>query len=144
MRALLDVNVIIALLDPDHDFHQRAHRWWASDASSGWASSPITQIGVIRIMSHPSYNPRRAMSPRAIIELLHRFTQATDHQFWPDRVSLLDATVIEPDRILGSRQITELYLLALAVDYGGRLVTFDESIHLAAALRAQREQLTVV
>ncbi len=144
MRALLDVNVIIALLDPDHDFHQRVHGWWASHASSGWASSPITQNGVIRIMSHPSYNPRRAMSPGEVIETLQRFVQATDHQFWPDRVSLLDASTVQAARVLGPRQITDLYLLALAVDCGGHLVTFDESIHLAAVPRARKEQLTVV
>lgn len=84
------------------------------------------------------------MSPGAVIETLQRFVQATDHQFWPDRVSLLDASTVHAARILGPRQITDLYLLALAVDCGGRLVTFDESIHLAAVPRAQREQLTVV
>ncbi|TLZ12344.1 MAG: hypothetical protein E6K34_17875 [Gammaproteobacteria bacterium] len=55
MRALLDVNVLIALLDSDHTLHGTAMSWFAKHAREGWASCPITQNGCVRIMSNPSY-----------------------------------------------------------------------------------------
>lgn len=60
MRALLDVNVLIALLDADHSLHERATQWWMRHARNGWASCPITQNGCIRIMSHPGYANARS------------------------------------------------------------------------------------
>jgi hypothetical protein len=144
MRSLLDINVIIALLDSDHDFHHRAHLWWQDHRHDGWASCPLTENGVVRIMSHPAYNPQRSLTPDTVAEILRTFTEGTDHEFWPDSVSLLDSSVINTRKVLGPRQITEIYLLALARARGGRLVTFDESINLAAVPRASAESLMVV
>ena len=144
MRALLDVNVVISMLDPDHDFHHRAHEWWRSNQHDGWASCPITENGVIRVMSHPGYNPRRSLTTQAVAALLRRFTAATDHEFWPDAISFLDDTLIESSSVLGPRQITDLYLLALAAYQDGRLVTFDESINTGAAKRVTREHLLTI
>jgi len=144
MRALLDINVIIALLDPDHDFHRRAHEWWAINAKKGWASCPLTQNGVVRILSHPAYNPGRSLTPGAVIALLRAFTAGTDHRFCPDTVSLLDETAIHSGKILGPRQITDLYLLALARKSDCRFVTFDESINRDAIPDTDAEYLVVV
>lgn len=144
MRSLLDVNVVISLLDPDHDFHQRAHEWWREHQKDGWASCPITENGVIRVMSHPGYNPMRSLTTDAVSVLLRRFTEGTNYEFWPDTVSFLNDAVIDTKRVLGPRQITDLYLLALAAYHGGRLVTFDESVHGAAVLQATREHLLVI
>ncbi|MFP4210828.1 MAG: TA system VapC family ribonuclease toxin [Alkalispirochaeta sp.] len=144
MRSLLDINVIIALLDADHDFHHRAHRWWAGEIDNGWASCPLTENGVIRIMSHPSYNPRRILKPEDVVGLLRTFTAGSDHQFWPDSASFLDGTAIRPENVLGPRQVTDLYLLALATSRGGRLVTFDESIHRSAVVSATAANLVVI
>ena len=55
MRALLDINVLIALLDAQHVHHQQATRWMTENIDGGWASCPLTQNGVIRIMSQPAY-----------------------------------------------------------------------------------------
>ncbi|PYR51953.1 MAG: VapC toxin family PIN domain ribonuclease [Acidobacteria bacterium] len=112
MRALLDINVVIALLDPDHAVHERAHAWWAGNASRGWASCPITENGVVRVMSSLAYSRSARFTPAELIVRLRTFAASTDHQFWPDDVSVRDPAVFGADRIHGSRQLTDLYLLA--------------------------------
>ncbi len=144
MRSLLDINVVIALIDADHDFHHRAHEWWREHHHDGWASCPLTQNGTVRIMSNPAYNPRRSLAPATVAELLRTFADRTNHEFWPDSVSFLDRAVIDSEKVLGPRQITDLYLLALAVSRGGRLVTFDDSIHREAVLTAGQETLHTI
>lgn len=139
MRVLLDVNVLIALLDADHSLHGRATTWFASHARSGWASCPITQNGCIRIMSHPSYP--NALSVRAVIERLAQASASAFHEFWPDDVSLLDAKVADSSRIHGPRQITDIYLLALAVRHNGQFVTFDTSVSVDAIRSAGKKHL---
>jgi toxin-antitoxin system PIN domain toxin len=126
MRALLDVNVLIALLDADHALHVPAMRWFESNARLGWASCPITQNGCIRIMSHPGYPNPPPLG--VVIERLAAATATELHEFWPDDVSLLDAATVDSARIHGPRQVTDVYLLAMAVRHGGRFVTFDGSI----------------
>ena len=144
MRALLDINVVIALLDPDHDFHHRAHAWWANHRDEGWASCPLTENGVVRIMASPAYNSRRTLTPAAIANLLRTFTRSTNHEFWPDALSMLDEAVIDYEQVLGPRQITDLYLLALAASRGGLLATFDEAVYVGAVHNVGDEHLSVI
>ncbi len=139
MRALFDVNVLIALLDADHSLHARATRWFASHARSGWASCPITQNGCIRIMSHPGYP--NALPVRAVMERLNQAAAGTFHEFWPDDISLLDTRVADSARIHGPRQLTDIYLLALAVRHGERFVTFDASVSLDAVRGAEKKHI---
>ena len=141
MRALLDVNVLIALLQPDHIHFERAHAWWSA-RSDGWASCPLTQNGFLRIVSQPSY-PRPMPVARAVAELAAQIA-ATDHQFWPDDVSLLDGDVVDRTRLLGPKQLTDVYLLALALKHEGCLVTFDRAIPIQAVRKAQAENLVVL
>ena len=139
MRALLDVNVLIAALDAGHVHQSRVRDWLSADGHSGWASSPLTQNGCVRVMSQPAYpSPLRAAQ---VMERLREATAHPSHAFWADDISLLDATAIRADRILGPRQVTDAYLLALAVRHGGRLVTLDGRIPLEAVPGATREQL---
>lgn len=144
MRALLDINVIIALLDPDHTFHDRVHVWWANNQAQGWASCPITENGVVRIMSNPAYSDRARFTPTDLIQRLSTFASQTNHQFWPDDISLRDAVVFIPERILGARQLTDVYLLALATKHGGRLVTSDGNIPVEPARSATADKLHVI
>ena len=142
MRALLDVNVLIALLDADHSLHERAIEWFEAHAPAGWASCPITQNGCVRVMSHPGY-------PNAppVAEIVKRLASATGgrhHQFWPDDVSLLDAAVVDPGRVHGPRQLTDVYLVALAVRHSGRLVTFDHSISIQSVKGAKAAHLVTL
>jgi len=142
MRALLDVNVLIALLDREHSMHDQATRWFAARASDGWASCPITQNGCVRIMSHPGYpNPVKIA---AVIERLGEATATAEHEFWPDEISLLDGRVADRHRIHGPRQVTDLYLLALAVRRGGCFASFDASIPRTGVRGARREHLVTV
>ena len=139
MRALLDVNVLIALLDVDHASHRSALAWFGDHAKGGWATCPITENGCVRIMSHPGY--LNGHSVAEIVERLRAATAHAAHEFWPDAESLLDERLIDATRVHGPRQLTDVYLLALAVKSGGRLVTFDGSIALAAVKGAKRQHL---
>lgn len=139
MRALLDINVLIALLDSDHSLHDRATAWFAEHGGQGWASCPLTQNGCIRIMSHPNYP--NGPSLQTIVARLAEATAETVHEFWPDDVTLLESRVADPTRIHGPRQITDVYLLALAVRHGGRLVTFEGSIAREAVRGAEGHHL---
>ena len=141
MRSLLDVNVLIALFDMDHVFHDRAHDWLEKNAAQGIATCPLTENGVVRIISHPKYSASLRLAPWEVIARLSKFCEAQDHEFWPDRVSIRDSTIFSQDRILGSRQITDVYLLGQAKFHGGRLVTFDEGIAISAVAGAGVENL---
>lgn len=141
-RALLDVNVLLALFDEDHVDHGRAREWLKADIRGGWASCAITQNGFVRIISQPRYpNP---VSPAAAISRLAKATATEHHEFWPCSVSLVDDTVIDRSRVHSTRQVTDAYLLALATAHRGRFVTFDRSISLAVAPGAGQADLTVI
>jgi len=142
MRALLDINLLIALLDMDHAHHRVATDWLVANISTGWASCPLTENGCIRIMSQPGYpNP---LPPAQVAQRLAEATSTEYHRFWPDNLSLVGPDVVEWTSILGARQITDVYLLALAVHKGGRFVTFDRGIPLHAVQRASSEHLVVL
>lgn len=123
-RLLLDVNVLIALIDPGHLFHGAAHRWFAESGQKAWATCPITQCGVVRTLSQPRYpnSPRR---PSAVLNLLTDFCAQPGHEFWPDDVQLSTCKYIRPDHLLEVSQITDTYLLALTRIHEGKLATFD-------------------
>ncbi len=142
MRALLDVNVLIALLDSRHASHGRAREWFAAEAPHGWASCPITQNGCIRVMSHASYP--NSVPVRAVVERLAEATADSFHVFWPDALTLLDPAVADASYIHGPRQITDLYLLALAVKNNGRFVSFDQAIAMDAIRGAQPAHLVLL
>lgn len=139
MRALFDVNVLIALLDTDHVGHAVATSWFAAQLEHGWASCPITENGTARIMAGAGYS-----NPLPVAAILQRLAMAKateHHRFWPDDVSLTDAEVFNYAELLGPKQITDRYLLALAVRNNGRLVTFDQGIRLTAVTGAAAEHL---
>lgn len=142
MRALLDINILLALLDLDHIDHERARTWLEADIGGGWASCPITENGFVRIVSQPRY-PNPITSAEAI-ELLGGATNQTHHQFWECTVSLLDSHVVDRSRLHGPRQVTDAYLLALATAHGGRFATFDQSISLDVVRGATPDNLVVV
>ena len=142
MRVLFDVNFLIAIVDEAHEHHWKAHTWWAANISDGWATCPLSENGLVRIMSQSRY--KTPVSTTFAIDLLSEQVGKTDHAFWPDDLSLRDNDWIDPDRILGPNQITDAYLLALAVKNGGRLATFDQSITLSAVRCAEPRHLAVI
>lgn len=142
MRALLDINVLVALLDGGHLHHRAATDWLAAHQRMGWASCPVTENGCLRVMSLPGYpNPQ---PPAAVAERLAGAAATASHEFWPDSLTLLEKGRIRWDRVLTSRQITDTYLLALAVTHGGRLVTFDRGISSEAVPGAAKKNLVTL
>ena len=142
MRALLDVNVLVALLDAGHLHHRQATAWLAAHARQGWASCPLTQNGCLRILSQPAYP-----NPQPVAQVAPRLAAAAadrSHAFWPDAVSLIEPGRLHWSHVLGPRQVTDVYLLALAVHHQGSLVTLDRSVALDAVAGAQKKHLTVL
>lgn len=142
MRALLDINVLLALLDADHVDHRRAREWIEREIAHGWASCAITQNGFVRILSQPRYPS--PVSPAVAIDRLAHATTGGHHELWPCAISLLDDRVLDRARLHSARQVTDAYLLALAVAHGGRLVTFDRGVPISAVAGAENEHLVVL
>jgi uncharacterized protein len=142
MRALLDVNVLIALLDAGHVHHTAANAWLHASVQKGWASCPLTQNGCLRILSTEGYPRRQPVG--AVAARLLEATQTPFHEFWVDGISVLDPDRFEQGRWLNSRQITDACLLALAVDHDGTFVTLDRNVDLRLARGAELRHLTVI
>ena len=142
MRAPLDVNVLIALLDADHSLHARATQWFGEHARAGWASCPITENGCARIMSHPGYP--NALPVQAVMARLAEARTGSLHEFRPDDVSLLDIQVADSARIHGPRQITDVCLIALAIRHSGRFVTLDAAVSRDAVIGAEKRHVRVL
>jgi toxin-antitoxin system PIN domain toxin len=132
-RYLLDVNVLIALIDPTHVQHDRAHEWFAAHGKRAWATCPLTQNGVLRIVGHARY-PNSPGTPAAIAEQMAIFLSLDGHEFWPDDVSLFDTGRVDGTRLLDSGLVTDSYLLALARAHGGQLATFDRHLVVDAVI----------
>ena len=139
--ALLDVNLLIALFDPNHIHHEAAHAWFGAHRSLGWATCPLTENGVVRILANPAYSPSPER-PADIARQLSSFRDSGEHVFWPDEVSLCDSALFNLS--VGHRRLTDVYLLGLAVRRGGRLATFDRSIPSKAVPEARSAGLVVV
>lgn len=142
MRALLDVNVLLALLDRAHVHHLRAKKWFIGQAPSGWASCPLTQNGFIRVISQPKYP--KSISTVQAMNLLYSTTSNPLHEFWPADQTLLDDSRLDKNLVHGPGQVADLYLLLLAVSRNGFLATFDHSIPRSAVCGAKACHLVVV
>jgi toxin-antitoxin system PIN domain toxin len=141
--ALLDVNILVALMDEDHVHHQLAHDWFEDNKEAGWASCPLTENGLLRMFSNPAFIDPPVPLPE-LIGLLERFCERSVHHFWSDDVSLRDPSTFFMAAVRGYRQLTDVYLLGLAVKHRGKLVTFDGGAPLAAVVGAKREHLEVI
>lgn len=131
MTFLLDVNVLIALFDPDHLHHDPAHRWLSSIEHAVWATCPLTENGFARILGNPNY-PDSPGSPAAAMGKLNAFATSSNHVFWPDDISLLSNNLIDPTAPYSSKQLTDIYLLALAKSRNAKFATFDKRINTSA------------
>ena len=124
---LLDVNVIVALCDTAHEFHEDASAWFGGVRSDGWATCPITENGLVRIFGHPAY-PDGPGSPAKARILLQALIRTPGHAFWADDVSIADPVVFPSLGEAGSSGLTDLYLLGLAIHHGAMFATFDRRI----------------
>jgi toxin-antitoxin system PIN domain toxin len=141
--ALLDVNVLVALFDPDHVHHEPAHHWFAEHRARGWATCPLTENGLLRVLGNPAYS-KSAAQVVPLLEHLRAFCSSGGHRFWPDDVSLRDADLFAPGAAPGHRQLTDIYLLGLAVKRGGCLATFDRAIPIAKVRSATARNLALI
>jgi uncharacterized protein len=141
--ALLDVNVLVALFDPEHVHHDAAHDWFADHRTRGWATCAITENGFLRVLT-ASASARARMPTAAVVRHLQTFCASGHHEFWPEIVSLTDDRLFERSLVRGHKQVTDIYLLGLAVARGGRLVTFDRGVPLGAVNGARPDALVVL
>jgi toxin-antitoxin system PIN domain toxin len=128
---LLDVNVLIALIDPAHVGHEAAHQWFDAEGKTAWATCPMTENGVIRIVGNPKY-PNTPGSTAIVAEIVTQLRALPGHLFWPDDISLVDTDHVDASEVLISAQVTDTYLLALAVTHSGKLATFDRRLSTKA------------
>lgn len=139
--ALLDVNVLLALADPHHQDHERAHAWAQQGLAAGWATCALTQTGFVRILSQPAYpNP---LPVEQSVDLLAKATAHPAHTYWASDLPLT-STRFQPRHLLGHRQVTDAYLLGLAVHHDGSFVTLDRRVDPAIVAGAGTEHLTVI
>jgi toxin-antitoxin system PIN domain toxin len=143
MRHLLDVNVWIALLDEAHVFHRRVLEFFETEDLQ-IATCPIVENGVIRILNVPSYGRIGPVGFEPVAAKLHDICSELDHEFWPDDISFRQAGQVNWPRILGHGQITDAYLLALAVAKGGCLMTLDHRVALSAVVGATSANLRLL
>jgi len=128
---LLDVNLLIALVDPAHVQHEPAHEWFARVGSQGFATCPITENGLLRIVGHPRY-PNSPGAPGAVAALLAALRALPGHSFWADTISVADDRWVDVSRLSSHAQVTDSYLLALARAHGGRLASLDRKLSVLA------------
>lgn len=136
MTFLLDVNVLIALIDPGHVAHDDAHAWFSASGHTAWATCPITENGVIRILGNSKY-PNSPGSPATVSGIVRKLRALPGHHFWPDDLSLVGSEDVDPAKILTSAQVTDTYLLALAKAHGGQLATLDRKLSVIAVRDGQ-------
>src|SRR5262245_35643746 len=141
--ALLDVSVLLALFHDRHIHHQIAHDWFEENRDSEWASCPMTENGLIRILGHAGRIEDFVPIPK-LVSLLENFCGHTRHRFWSEDISIRDDTLFDVAAVRGHGQLADAYLLGLAVKNRGRFVTFDQHVALAAVKGARREHLVVI
>jgi toxin-antitoxin system PIN domain toxin len=140
-RFLLDVNVLIALAWPQHVHHAQAHTWFDRIGRLSWASCPLTQLGFTRISSNPKIIAQ-AVSPQQALQALERMVALPGHAFWSDDVSPVGQSAFQSLPVVGHRQVTDAYLLALCLHHNGRLATLDRSLpELCGSAAAERASL---
>jgi toxin-antitoxin system PIN domain toxin len=140
---LLDVNVLMALAWPNHVHHDLTHRWFAKHRSDGWATTPQTEIGFVRVSSNRSVIPD-ARTPREAAELLRLIVELAGHVFWNDGVSPVLSESFPWERVVGHRQVADAHLIDLAVRHGGRVATLDQGLLALVAGRQAAATVTLI
>ena len=141
--ALLDINILAALLWPTHDYHDVAHRWFGGRADAPSATCSLTQLGFVRIVSNPAFS-RDALSPMEALALLGENLAHPAHEFWTDRLQVTSAVKGMEARLQGYKQLTDAYLLALAHRRNGLLATFDRGLRAVAGDERQHRCASIV
>ena len=126
--ALPDVNVLLALVWPNHQFHEQASTWYRTHGSAGWSTCSITQLGFIRLSSNPSFTPY-AKTPLESTMLLSNLVNQPAHRFIDDvPPASSDAYLAVAKNLQGYKQTTDAYLMVLARERDLMLITFDRKL----------------
>ena len=142
MPFLLDVNVLIARIDPRHEHHERVTRWERDNGGEHLVTCPLTQNGFVRIYGHPRYPGGPGSPAEAMVELRYLLSLRT-HRFISDSLSLSDTRVFTSLVDVTPKQLTDVYLLGLAVSEGIDFATTDSRIHHETVVRG-KEKLHVI
>ena len=142
MIALYDVNALLPLFVSGHASSSAIRRWHVQNSPQGWATCPITQNGFLRIATQPAFEHMQPVETAG--EMLRMAVSQPDHHFWPDDISITDTAIFAHRHVQGHRQLTDVYLLALAVRNGGRLVTFDRRLSIESVRGAKPENLVIL
>jgi uncharacterized protein len=140
---LLDANLLIALAWPQHVHHAQAHRWFGKVGREAWASCPLTQVAFIRISSDPKIIPE-PVGPRDALALLTKIIARPGHRFWADEIAPADAAIFSSLALVGHRQVTDAYLLALAQHNKGKLATIDRGVAELIQVHKDRSRYVTV
>ena len=123
MTLLLDVNVLVAFAWPSHTHHTRTRAWFAH-RREGWATSPPTEMGFVRLSANPSVVDQ-PLSPAEAAEVMASLRSMDGHRFWPDAI---DAAAVDWGGALSYRHVPDAHLVAIARQHGGRLATLDRRL----------------
>ena len=140
---LLDTNVLISLIWPNHSHHQRAHAWFSTLGDDRWATCPMTECGFVRISSNPGFDLETLTPPEAIA-ILRQTISHPRHVFWEDTLAICSSSRFPLQSLTGHKQITDAYLFTMAIERGEKLVTFDAGIPSLARNDADRQAIVLL
>jgi uncharacterized protein len=141
---LLDVSALIALAWPTHRAHERVQSWFSRNAGQGWATCPFTECGFVKIISNPAFSPDFLTVPEAV-RLLTLNVNHPAHHFWGDELPIEDAVRGFHGRLVGHNQVTDGYLLGLAMHKRAKLATLDESLgELLGSKTGERDRVVII
>jgi toxin-antitoxin system PIN domain toxin len=126
-RCLLDVNVFFAMVWPMHSHYDAARAWFKASGGRAWATNPLTQLGVLRLLSNPRITEAAVPSLDAL-ETVADAISHDGHEFWDLGHRMTNGLRTSADRVQGYRQWTDALLLWQAVSRNGVLVTFDSGV----------------
>jgi uncharacterized protein len=138
-RHLLDVNVLIALIDKGHVHHQRVVNWFKTPGLE-WGICPFTEAGFLRVATNR--NAGDFTFPE-VAEALDSLANLPGYSYWPIAVGWTTLAAPFRDRLIGHQQVTDAYLLGLAVREKGVLVTMDRAIEYLAGEQYRRNVLVL-
>ncbi len=124
---LLDVNALVALLSYGHSSHKLMLRWFTMTPRLAWVTCPLTEAGFVRVASNPS-SSARLVTPQQALSALTNSCRHARHRFWAETIPYGDAVTELRERIVGHKQVTDAYLLGLAIHKKGKLATLDRGI----------------
>ena len=140
-RFLLDVNVLVALVDEAHISHKRVTSWFDASGKESWGVCPFTEAGFVRVVTNPKYT--RPFTMEEALDVLREVKEHRGYRFWPVSISWDAAVAPFSERIFGHQQVTDAYMLGLAVSQDIVLVTQDKAMRVLAGPQYEKHVLVL-